>query len=524
MTASPLSNTNGILSVRLLSNGSAVDDTVQVRSVSISKRINAIPKAEIVITEGDPAAGKMPVSDSDIFAPGATITITAGYGGDEQALFTGVVVRHGIRIAADGSPQLTITCEDKSSAMTVNRRSATYRGKRDSDILGALIQGYGLNADVAETSVQQDQIAQFHCTDWDFLVARADMNGMVVLADADTIAVKMRAVDAIASLAVSYGEDLIDFTAEASANPGPAGPAHVHGEMQFQGSSLATLGCSIELKNVGRRFSGNVYVTAVTHDIADGNWLTKTEFSMPEGNLVPKREPVAQECMNSNASGLQIGTVRATNIDPAGQFMIQVSVPVLQEETDGIWARMSGFYMSAGAGAFFPPEIGDEVVLGYFDNDPSHPVVLGSLYGSRSAPREQSAANDIKAIVTRAGMTLGFDEEKKIITLVTPGGNRLSLSDDEKSVALADQNGNKLTLNANGISLDSPKDICISAQGKVKIDAVGNIELAAKADIENTALNINNHAQVAFSAKGAAAAELSASGQTTVKGAMVMIN
>jgi hypothetical protein len=37
-------------------------------------------------------------------------------------------------------------------------------------------------------------------------------------------------------------------------------------------------------------------------------------------------------------------------------------------------------------------------------------------------------------------------------------------------------------------------------------------------------LNVSSDAQVGFSAKGTASAELSAAGQTVVKGAMVMIN
>ncbi|MCG7757853.1 MAG: hypothetical protein LZF63_14500, partial [Nitrosomonas sp.] len=85
-------------------------------------------------------------------------------------------------------------------------------------------------------------------------------------------------------------------------------------------------------------------------------------------------------------------------------------------------------------------------------------------------------------------------------------------------------NANKIELNSSGITIDSPKDIKISAKGKVTIDAVSNIELTAQADIKNQGLNINHQANIGFSAKGNATAELSASGQTTVKGAIVMIN
>ena len=217
--------------------------------------------------------------------------------------------------------------------------------------------------------------------------------------------------------------------------------------------------------------------------------------------------------------------VKKLDADPEGQFKIQVSVPVLQAEADGVWARLASFYGSNGIGAFFIPEIGDEVVLGYFNDDPSHPVILGSLYsGKQKMPYELTADNFTKAVVTRSKLKLEFDDDKKIITLTTPGNNKIVISDDQKSILLQDQNSNKIELSSSGIVLDSPKDIKISAKGKVIIDAVNNIELTAQADIKNQGLNINHQANAGFSAKGNVTAELSASGQTTVRGAVVMIN
>lgn len=72
--------------------------------------------------------------------------------------------------------------------------------------------------------------------------------------------------------------------------------------------------------------------------------------------------------------------------------------------------------------------------------------------------------------------------------------------------------------------LDSPKDISITAQGKITIEAMDAIDMSAQADVSVKGLNVNHEANVGFVAKGNASAELSASGQTTVKGAMVMIN
>ena len=55
-------------------------------------------------------------------------------------------------------------------------------------------------------------------------------------------------------------------------------------------------------------------------------------------------------------------------------------------------------------------------------------------------------------------------------------------------------------------------------------ESVGAISLTSQADVQAKGLNVTCQGQVAFTGKGAASAELSASGQTTVRGAMVMIN
>jgi Rhs element Vgr protein len=302
--------------------------------------------------------------------------------------------------------------------------------------------------------------------------------------------------------------------------------AKIRGKMKFQGNANAKPGAMIELVGVGKRFSGKVFVSAVNHEISDGNWITEVEFGMaPEWFSEQHGGDALASGLLPGAGGLQIGVVQKLDADPEGQYKIQVVISVLQTETAGVWARLASFYGSSGVGAFFIPEIGDEVVIGYFNNDPSHPVVLGSLYSSqRKMPYELTADNYTKALWTKGLLKVVFDDEKKVITIVTPQNNTIVLSDDAKSICLTDQNSNKIEMNTSGILLDSPKDIVINAKGKVSISAVSNIESSAQADIKSEALNINNTAKVGFVAKGSATAELSASGQTTVKGAMVMIN
>jgi Rhs element Vgr protein len=317
------------------------------------------------------------------------------------------------------------------------------------------------------------------------------------------------------------------LTQWAKAQQVKSGLARIKGRMSFCGSAKAKVGALIELEGVGSRFSGTVFVTALTHRIENGAWITEVCFGQSPQWFTERADlssPSAAGLLPA-ADGLQIGVVMKLDADPESEHRVQVAVPVMQAQTEGVWARLTQFHNSNGIGAFFVPEIGDEVVLGYFNNDPSYPVILGSLYSSkRPPPYSLTAENNIKAIVTRCKSKIEFDEENKVITLTTPANNRIVISDKDKSIVLHDQNDNQVKLDPAGITLDSPKDIKVNAKGTITMDAVGAITISSKADVKVSGLNINCEAQVGFVGKGNASAELSAAGQTTVKGAMVMIN
>ncbi|SES70728.1 Rhs element Vgr protein [Nitrosomonas marina] len=596
MADSPLKDSTGIVSLSLTSNGKAVADAIQIVSVEIEYCVNKIPTARIVILDGDMPNNEFPVSSQDVFKPGAVVELACGYDNKETRIFKGIVIRHSIKIDGDNYSRLIVYCKDQAVAMTIGRKNANYVNAKDSDIMTQMINGHqDVSADVSATSTQFKEVVQFYCTDWDFLLTRAEVNGCLVTVDAGTISVKAPQVTGEAQLTLTYGVDLMAFDAdldafaqygtvkatawdpatqavtEAQSGPvslnsqgnidsaelakivGPeyfrlqtdtpldntalsdwvngqqikSGLARIRGSASFQGSSKAKIGALIEIKGINDRFNGNVLVTQVRHRIVSGNWVSEIQFGLSEKWFTEQysvEAPMAAGLV-PGVRGLQIGVVKKLDADPEGQYRIQVSIPVMQAENEGVWARLAGYYSSTGFGAFFIPEIGDEVILGYLNNDPAYPVILGSMYSSnRKPPYEVTAENNIKAVVTRSKLKIEFDEEKKIITLITPNNNQIVISDEQKSILLQDQNSNKVELSTGGITLDSPKDIKISAKGKVTIDAVNNVEVTAQADINNTGLNINHQANVGLVAKGNATAELSASGQTTVKGAMVMIN
>jgi len=110
------------------------------------------------------------------------------------------------------------------------------------------------------------------------------------------------------------------------------------------------------------------------------------------------------------------------------------------------------------------------------------------------------------------------------VTIITRSASKIVIDDPNKTLCLQDINGNKIEMGPEGITITSIKDITFVAAGQMQLQATGNITTTARSDVIQTGLNINQTAQVGFTAKGNASAELSASGTTTVKGAMVMIN
>jgi Rhs element Vgr protein len=301
------------------------------------------------------------------------------------------------------------------------------------------------------------------------------------------------------------------------------------GRVSFIGNAEIKTGGLITLEGVGKKFNGDAFAAAVIHELEEGLWKTTVKFGL-ESRLVaesPDFSYAPATGLLPSVQGLQIGTVKKLSSDPQSAYRVLVTLPSGAQNANGLWARMANFYATSSAGLGFLPEVNDEVVIGFLDNDPRFPVILGSLYSSKNAAPNPAADenNYIKSITTKSKLKVSFDYQHKIIKIETPGANTITISDQDKAIEIKDQNSNHIKMSAEGISLSSPKDITIDTKGSLKLTAVNKITLAASAgDTEISGLNVKHTAQIGFTAKGNATAELSASGQTTVKGALVMIN
>lgn len=305
------------------------------------------------------------------------------------------------------------------------------------------------------------------------------------------------------------------------------GLSRFRGTFSFVGNAAVIPGCIVKLEGMGARFNGDVYVGAVTHRIKKGEWITEVEMGISPMNITQQEDVMAPPAsgLYPGIEGLHIGIVEALAGDPASCSRIKVQIPLLNNKPDTVWARLSQFAASNGVGSFFIPSVGDEVILGFLNNDPNQAIILGCLYSAKNIPAYEITDDNFKrAFISPEKLKIELDDEKKVITVITPGENSIVINDEDKSITLKDQNKNQIVMGEKGIEMSSDKDIVLKAKGNITFEATGKMNIKAKQDTTIEGMNVTAKAQTSLKVTGTASAEISASGQTTVKGAMVMIN
>ena len=302
--------------------------------------------------------------------------------------------------------------------------------------------------------------------------------------------------------------------------------AKIRGTVKYQGNTDLLPGDFISLNGVGSRFNGKAMVAAVHHNCAEGVWSTEVNFGMePDwfAETVAVKNSLAQKGLIPSLQGLQVGIVTSLE-DPDGDNRVQVKLPVVSNSEDGIWARVATLDAGNNRGTFFLPEVGDEVIVGCINNDPSHIVILGMMNSSAlPAPLTAANANNEKGYVSREQIKMIFNDEKKSFKLETPGGNKITLTDEDGLIAIEDQHGNKITMESGGITIESVADLKLKATGDVTIEAV-NITVTPSSNFSVSAGGAEIKAGSGSVSMKAPTAKVEGSGMTEIKGGLVKIN
>lgn len=286
----------------------------------------------------------------------------------------------------------------------------------------------------------------------------------------------------------------------------------VSGVAKCEGIGAINPGDLVTLGGVGERFSGDVLVTGVRHDfeLVQG-WKTHVQFGGTDRWSAEEHEVSAPRAgaLLPAASGLQIGKV-VSNEDPDGEHRVRVRLPLVGMEEDGIWARVASPDAGAERGFFFRPEVDDEVIVGFLEDDPRRAVILGMLNSSaKAAPLTGSNDNHEKVYQSRSKMKLYFNDDKKLMSFETPAGNKITLSEDDKAIKIEDQNGNKIEMTDAGIKIEAAKALELKAGTEIKLES-------------GTSFNIKGGTELKM--EGSTGVELTSSALTKIKGSIINLN
>src|SRR5690606_29068868 len=129
-------------------------------------------------------------SGSELFIPGAELEILLGYASDNHSVFKGILTRQSIKLRSQGSSATMLECKHPVVKMTIGRKSKYYPDTADHEMMQQLLQTYGLDVEVEDAASIEQQLVQYDCTDWDFLLSRAEAQGLICIPVAEKVSMK----------------------------------------------------------------------------------------------------------------------------------------------------------------------------------------------------------------------------------------------------------------------------------------------------------------------------------------------
>ena len=169
--------------------------------------------------------------------------------------------------------------------------------------------------------------------------------------------------------------------------------------------------------------------------------------------------------------------------DPANHNRIQVrvfNIDGVADQDAPVWARVAVPFAGDKRGAFFIPDVGDEVVVVYLAGDARFPIVIGGLWnGHDSAPDSFGGSGDSVDRWTLTGkkgtkISIVEDSSGPTIEFKTPGGLTGTMTDSGGgSIELKNSSNTSVKIDSSGVTVNAPT-------AQVQITAASSMTLTAQ--------------------------------------------
>lgn len=180
------------------------------------------------------------------------------------------------------------------------------------------------------------------------------------------------------------------------------------------------------------------------------------------------------------ASAAYLGSVVSVK-DPQHLGRVQVrvyAVDGIADQDSPVWARVVVPFAGANRGAFFIPDIGDEVLVSYLSGDARFPVVLGGMWNGNAAPPETLGGDSVDrwTITGKAGTRIAIVEASSgspTISFTTPGGLTGKMTDEAGgSIEFSNAMATSVKIDTSGVTINAPT-------GTVQVTAASGVNITA---------------------------------------------
>lgn len=147
----------------------------------------------------------------------------------------------------------------------------------------------------------------------------------------------------------------------------------------------------------------------------------------------------------------------------------------LDDQDGPVWARVAVPFAGANRGAFFLPDVGDEVLVVFLNGDPRFPMVVGGLWNGHDQAPDTLLGNRVDrwTITGKAGTKIAIVEEQsgqEKIVFQTPAGVKGTLTDEAGGRIKLEAAGNTVTMETSGITIQAAAKVTVQAS-QVEVSA-----------------------------------------------------
>ena len=265
----------------------------------------------------------------------------------------------------------------------------------------------------------------------------------------------------------------------------------VHAEGVARGEPKLVAGVAVSVGQTGGRFDGQLTVSRARH-VWDHRGY-RTSFSASGSHDRSVLELVGggdHRSRDPRVSGLVLGVV--TNVsDPDGSGRVKLRFPWLSDDYESGWARVMQLGAGAGRGLVLPPEVNDEVLVGFEHGDTRRPYVLGGLFnGVDAVPYDNvvdsgSGAVRMRGWRSRSGHELVFTDADgaEKVELRTKGSAVSLVLDPNDGSLIVRTDGNVVVQAKGSASITTQKDFTVQASGSGKITAQRGLSLESSGEL-----------------------------------------